>query len=194
MMYEYADKAIRAINRKNLKMFQRLKQMKFDELNILNEISKIYTEAVRYARKWYLLIAKDAYEKVNKKKNPIDKDWILDMLEEEDPVTLYLFTPEIDRKKARLAEALAAALNKGKEVDKALRLLTLQLAHYADKSVDEARLQAFVDLGVKHIIWRAEHDEKTCSVCKERDGKKYPINDIPPKPHLNCRCWYEMAD
>lgn len=28
-------------------------------------------------------------------------------------------------------------------------------------------------------------------IAKERDGKIYPINAIPPKPHPGCRCWYE---
>lgn len=191
MNYEFADRAIRDMNRKNLRWFSKLKQLKFDELNVLSAVDKIYRDSIALAKKWYLLIARNAYGK--KKKNPIDDDWILLLLEEFDPVSLYQFEPEAERKKDRLVEALISARIKSREVDKALRLWTLQTSYYAEKSVDKATLQRFKDDGVTKVKWVTAKDEKVCEECAERDGVIYPIDKLPPKPHYHCRCTFEKV-
>ena len=183
MNYDYADKAIRDMNRKNLRLFKRLRTLKFDELNVLSAVDKVFKESYKYALHWYLLIIKKIYKK-------LDEDWLLDMLEEDDPVTLYIFGNEIERKKQRLTEAILSAVKKQKEIDKGLRLWTLQLSHYAEKCVDKATIQKYKDEGVEQVMWMTEKDEKVCSICAARDGKIYPIDEIPPKPHYHCRCWF----
>ena len=192
MKYEYADKMIRDMNRRNLRAFDRLKLLPFDELNIVRSVTKVYKDSERIARKRYLQIARDAYAEATGKKaeDAITEDWILDMLEEYDPVTLYQFLPEADRKNQRLIEAMVASHNKNEEVDKALRFWTLQVTQYAIKSVDDATIDGYKAVGVKKVRWVAEDDEKTCSVCKKRDGKVYAINKLPNKPHYNCRCTF----
>lgn len=190
MNYGFADKAIRDMNRRNLRAFDGLKLLKFDELNVLRSVKRVYEDSIRLAKKRYLQIALDAYRNAKGKKK-IDRDWVLDMLEEYDPVTMYLFTPEAERKRDRTVEAILSTPNKDEAVDRALRLWTLQTTHYAEKSVDEATLQAFRDNGVKKVRWVTAEDEKVCEVCRKRDGKIYPIDKIPPKPHYRCRCTYE---
>lgn len=190
MNYDFADKAIRDMNRRNLRAFDGLKLLKFDELNVLRSVKRVYEDSIRLAKKRYLQIALDAYRNAKGKKK-IDRDWVLDMLEEYDPVTMYLFTPEAERKRDRTAEAILSTPNKDEAVDRALRLWTLQTSHYAEKSVDEATLQAFRDNGVKKVRWVTAEDEKVCDVCQKRDGKIYPIDKLPPKPHYRCRCTYE---
>lgn len=190
MNYDFADKAIRDMNRRNLRAFDGLKLLKFDELNVLRSVKRVYEDSIRLAKKRYLQIALDAYRNAKGKKK-IDRDWVLDMLEEYDPVTMYLFTPEAERKRDRTVEAILSTPNKDEAVDRALRLWTLQTTHYAEKSVDEATLQAFRDNGVKKVRWVTAEDEKVCEVCRKRDGKIYPIDKIPPKPHYRCRCTYE---
>lgn len=201
MIYEFADKAIKGMNRQNLRAFDGLKTLKFDELNVFSTVNKTYDNSVRLAKKRYQQIALEAYaaalvrafvakaEAEEMAEDSITEDWVLDMLEEYDPVTLYQFSTEVERKKQRTVEAIIASHNKAEVIDRALRLWTLQTSHYAIKSVDDATIGAYKDAGVEKVMWNAEYDEKVCSVCRNRDGKIYPINKVPQKPHYNCRCW-----
>lgn len=206
MRYDTADRAIRDMNRRNLRAFDRLKTLPFDQLNILRSVKKVYSDSVKLAKLRYLQIARDAYIEAlvmagkdrkkaeEKAEDDITEDWVLDMLEDYDPVTLYQFLPEAERKKDRLVEALIASHNKNEEVDKALRYWTLQVTRYAINSVDEATLDGFKEAYVKKVRWIAQEDGRVCSVCQERDGKVYEIDKVPPKPHFNCRCYLEIAD
>lgn len=201
MIYDYADKAIRDMNRRNLRAFGKLKQLKFDELNIMQTVTETYDASVRLAKKRYFQIAYEAYiaalvlASVEKAKaegmaeDGITEDWVLDMLEEYDPVTQYQFLPEAERKQQRTVEALIASHDKGETVDKALKLWTLQVDHYADKSVDKATIDGYKDAGVDKVKWVTAKDDKVCKICRERNGKIYPINKIPDKPHYRCRCY-----
>ena len=103
MTFEYADRAIRDLNKRNLRLFDRLKTLKFDELNVMSAVSKVYDESVRLAKKRYLQIAMEAYidamvladiaekEAEKRAEDSITEDWILDMIEDYDEVTLYRF-------------------------------------------------------------------------------------------------------
>ena len=200
MDYGLADKAIRDLNKRNLRAFDRLKQLKFDELNILGSVTEVYDTAVRIAKKRYVNIAywscvyammeagiseKDAKKAADE---DIVDDWIIEMMDQENETTLYKFDTEIERKKARLVEALAIAHDKSAEIEKALRYLTQMLAQYADEAVLVGTLHGFKDAGVKKVRWVAVDDSKTCKECKARDGKIYPIDEVPGLAHVRCRC------
>lgn len=205
MTFEYADKAIKYMNRVNLRSFGKLKQLKFDELNVVGAVDRTYDESIRIAKKRYREIAIRAFIKAlilcgytrkraeEEAEDSITEDWLLDMMEEYDPVTLYQFLPEAERKKQRLVEALIAAHNKGQEVDKALRLWTLQIAHYADKSVVDGTIDGFKEAGVKKVRWIAVDDERTCPDCRKLDGKIFDIDKVPDRPHYRCRCVLELV-
>lgn len=200
MNYDYADAAIRDMNKRNLRAFDRLKTLKFDELNVFKMVSAVYERSIELAKKRYLSIVWEAYiaalveAGIARKKaeemadDDIMEDWILDMMEDYDEVTLYRFLPEADRKRDRLVEALIAAHNKGEEVDRALRLWSQQVAQYADNAVVMATIHGFEDAGIKRVRWVSEEDERVCSVCDDRNGRIYAIGDIPPMPHYRCRC------
>lgn len=200
MNYDAADRAIRDMNKRNLRAFDRLKTLKFDEANILSEVTKVYKESRRLAIKRYLAIAILSYELAliecgydheRAKKDADDdimEDWILDMLEDYDEVTLYRFNEETERKAARLAEAIIASHNKAEEVDKALRLWSLQVAQFADNTVVRATKDAYAEAGVEKVEWVAEKDDRVCSTCDKRDGKIYTLDNVPPIPHFRCRC------
>lgn len=200
MNYKAADRAIKDMNHRNLRAFDRLKTLKFDDLNVMRLITKVYDDAVQLAKRRYLQIALDAYiaalilagvgpeEAEDRAEDSITEDWVLDMLEDYDEVTLYRFTTETDRKKERLVEALIASHNKGEEIDRALRQWTQQITQYADNTVIRATLQGYVDAGVKRVRWTAEDDERVCRTCEKRDGKIYDIDKVPPAPHWRCRC------
>ena len=200
MNYKYADIVIRDMNKRNLRAFDRLKTLKFDELNVFRMVSSVYEQSIELAKKRYLAIVWDAYiaalieAGIPKSKaddmadDDIMNDWVLDMLEDYDEVTLYRFLPEADRKKDRLVEALIASHNKNEEIDKALKLWSRQVAQFADNAVMMATIHGYKDAGVEKVRWVSEKDERVCPTCDERDGHVYPIDKIPPVPHPRCRC------
>ena len=201
MNYDLADRAIRDMNKRNLRAFDKLKTLKFDELNVMRTVSKVYDDSVRLAKKRYLEIAIDAFiealilagiaeAKAEKEaEDTITEDWVLDMLEDYNELTLYRFDNEVERKKQRTAEAILASLDKSAEVDKALRLWTIQTSQYADNSVIYATIDGYREAGVKKVKWVSEHDAKVCNICHERDGKIYSIDKLPLYPaHYHCRC------
>ena len=154
----------------------------------------------------YLKIAKEATEEASNDINaigikatpiPISEKYVDETLGEYNPVTGYLYYPEADRKRSRLAEALITAVILGlrpdyhKELKKFADLWHTQTLQYAETMVDKTRIKTFKKNGIKRVVWVSEHDNRVCEECKERDGKIYPINAIPTKPHYNCRCWIE---
>lgn len=53
-------------------------------------------------------------------------------------------------------------------------------------------LQAFEDNGLEKVVWIAEDDDRTCSICADYSGKVYTIDKVPSIPvHANCRCHIE---
>ena len=199
-IYDAADKAIRAMNRQNLKEFNKLKLAKWDELNVVRMVNKTYDDSVRMAERRYYEIAFEAFivamleakvanwDATRMAEDTITNDWILDMLEEVDPVTLYAFLPETERKKQRLIEALAVAHNRNAEIDKALRYWTRQVGQYADNSVFRARLEAFRRAGIEQVIWVTQEDDRVCEDCEPLDGQIFDVDNVPDPPHWGCRC------
>ena len=198
-LYDYTDARIKRLNRQFLRLFQKVRLLNFDELNALNDIKAVYRKADRFAKAAYLDIAVEAYafglaeaERAGfrpRRRREIDRDWVLDFLEEEDFVTLYRYAPELTRKRDRLAEALAMTSKPNKEIDKALKYLIMQTTHYADKATAEAELQAMKDAGVKKVMWLTERDDRVCDICYPLDGKVFDIDKVPPHPaHYRCRC------
>lgn len=206
MIYDAADKAIREMNRANLKAFGRLKLAKWDELNVIRQVSAVYELSTALAKRKYAEIGMDAYmfalmemglsETVahGMAQDEITNDWVLDMLEEADPVTLYIFLDEAERKKQRLIEALAVAHNKGAEIDKALRYWAVQVGQYADNAVYRARLDALKAVGVKRVRWVTQQDDRVCGDCDELDNKVFDIDKVPPPQHIHCRCYLVSAN
>lgn len=200
-VFDGADKIIKEMNRANLKAFNLLKLAKWDELRVIKQVAETYDSSVRLAKRKYLVCAHDAYiaamieckialrRATDMAYDDITVDWVLDMLEEVDPVTLYAFLPETERKKERLTEALAVAKNRNQEIDRALRAWTKQVAQYADNSVDKARMEAFKAAGIKRVRWNTQDDERVCSDCHPLDGRIFDIDKVPPRPHWGCRCW-----
>lgn len=229
-MYEFADKVIRRANRLNIRLFGRLRAlMDFDELNVMQSVSYVYDETLKRAKRDYLLIAVQAFidamvlagtrEDSAKKRadREIDEDWVLDYLEEYDPVTLYRFIPETERKKMRTAEAIIAAkirenttkaqkraenrqskpvraktkpVSVKTETDKSLRLWTQQYSQYAIGVTDKATLEGYKAAGVKYVVWNTQEDEKVCPYCMPLDKKVFRIENAPRKQHYGCRCFY----
>lgn len=40
----------------------------------------------------------------------------------------------------------------------------------------------------KKYIWISEKGENTCEECKRLNGKIFTGDEVPPRPHPNCKC------
>ena len=205
--YELTDIIIALLLNELRREINRLDVMGFDMLNAPN-ITKYTKELVsrllKSNKREYLKIAKEATDEakediealgVSATPLVIDGKYVDDVLGEYNPVTNYLYYPEAERKRSRLAEALITAVLVSSRADyhKQLRkfadLWHTQTKQYGEKMVDKTRIETFKKNGIKRVKWETKEDEKVCKECNERDGKIYPIDKIPDKPHYNCRCW-----
>lgn len=180
--YVYTDKVIRYIRKALIKLWNDNGEIKgFDELNVLKRADTMYAEVEKIALK--------AYQKLIKKYGS-DTDFLPEFLSAINATLGYSFNNELERKKYRFAESMVA-VEKDYNFKHALALVALQLSSMADLVTDEAVLQKYLENGYRQVKWVTERDGKVCEVCKSRDGKIYPINKIPEKPHINCRCRFE---
>ena len=214
--YGPADKAIQQMDRDNLRAFSKLKMADFDRINVIRIVLDLYETQRKKAKKEYLEIASEAYllglvlsekdisDKTarNMAKQTITKEWVDDLLNQTDFVTLYRFNTETERKAQRLIEALALAADENAVrgmigtpeeirnllIDQALKQWTKQLGQYAINVTDVAIMQALDDAGVEGVIWVTERDQRVCADCYQLDGRWFPLDEVPAKPHWNCRC------
>lgn len=181
----------------------------FDELNILfKDVEELVTKAL-------LDILIVVYEDHSKKKREFDLDYATGYLDEYNGLTEYVFSKEFQRKKERLQESVMSVIERHKDsrsrvdsdgeivpltkdiervFNSAYSNLSKMIQQYEIVFADAGRIEAFKDNGVKLVRWRAEHDDRTCDVCEELDGNIFPIDKVPDKPHLNCRCVLEKVD
>lgn len=205
--YELTDIIIALLLNELRREINRLDVMGFDMLNAPN-ITKytkgLVSRLLKSNKREYLKIAKEATDEAKEDIEAlgvaatplvIDGKYVDEVLGEYNPVTNYLYYPEAERKRSRLAEALITAVVVSSRADyhKQLRkfadLWHTQTKQYGEKMVDKTRINTFKKNGIKRVKWVTKEDEKVCKECAERDGKIYPIDKIPDKPHYNCRCW-----
>lgn len=204
--YQAADRASELLNRAILKRLSKAKSsltlLKFDELNVMREIDRLYTGIeqdcrrvfrelyiARYEALWYAL--KD--EKPDEDElDELVEMYLAGMWDEPDELSHYAFGPELVRKRDRAKEAILAVPTKAQrqlELEKAVRFVIQQIGFYVDITEDAASLQALKDAGVKRVQWNVYGDNRVCGTCESMDGNIYPINRVPVKPHLRCRCY-----
>lgn len=214
--YKAADKAIKRMDRDNLKAFNQLKVTDFEKATIVRTVKSLYRKQKRKAKKEYLKIGMEAYifalwlaeEELSDRtagniaEKAITEEWIDDILGETDFVTLYRFNSETERKAQRLLEGLAVVsdseythdagrvtrLTRNDLINQALKQWVKQLAQYAINVTDYAMMQAYADIGIEEVEWEDAEDQRVCAECHSRNGNIYKLEDLPPKPHINCRC------
>lgn len=161
-------------------MFDRL--LEFNE----EEYRKVYSFAVKFAYSYL--------DKKPKKVISVD-DAIEVILAQYNFTTGYLYYPEAERKRLRIYEQMMTAkqYSDHKQYNKWLHtganLWYKQSLQYAIDLEDYVTETIWKDAGVKYVEWIAEIDERTCHVCRDRDGTIYPIDKVPEKPHYLCRCY-----
>ena len=207
-MYRLADKLLEQLKKLIRREFNRLGIFGFDELNaprITQETTSLFDRLMRENKKQYLEVAKKAYADAiaaavaagyrDPGVNRIDEAWLLGLLTAYNFVSGYLYESEAERKRLRLAEQMMTAkeyLNRTLYNDSMRRSANLwwtQTAHYMLDAVDTATLDGYKDSGVEKVKWNTNIDGRECKVCRERNGKTYDVDKIPPKAHRNCRCY-----
>ena len=207
-MYRLADKLLEQLKKLIRREFNRLGVFGFDELNaprITQETTDLFDRMMRENKKRYLEVAKKAYADAvamaiaagygDPGVNRIDEAWLIGLLGAYNFVSGYLYESEAERKRLRLTEQMMTAkeyLNRTQYNDslrRAANLWWMQTAHYMLDAVDEATLDGYRDSGVKKVKWNTNIDGRECKTCRERNGKIYAIDNVPPKAHRNCRCY-----
>lgn len=207
-MYRLADKLLDQLKKLIRREFNRLGVFGFDELNaprVTTETTELFDRLMRENKRQYLQAAKKAYSDAvalsvaagytPTGENRIDEAWLVGLLVAYNFVSGYLYESEAERKRLRLAEQMMTAkeyLNRTLYNDSLRRSANLwwtQTAHYMLEAVDTATLDGFKDSGVEKVMWNTNIDGRECKTCRERNGKVYPIGNVPPKAHRNCRCY-----
>jgi SPP1 gp7 family putative phage head morphogenesis protein len=206
-MYKLADKLLEQLKKLIRREFNRLGIFGFDELNaprITRETIALFDRLMRENEKQYLRAAKKAYADgvalaiaagyMGSEEDRIDDEWLFRFLAAYNFVSGYLYESEAERKRLRLAEQMMTAreyqsrTQYNDSLRRAANLWWTQTAHYMLDAVDEATLYAYTTMGVEKVEWHTNIDGHECKTCRERNGKVYPIDKVPPKAHRNCRC------
>ena len=212
-MYKFLDSLLAKVKKRIRREFNRLGVMGFDSLNVVNtkKVTKeIFDRLLAENEKTYLKAAKDAYSKAKKKakekgydgeeETSLTSGWLLGVLTAYNLITGYLYDREAERKRLRLNEQILTAREyESRELyneilRKVANLWWTQTLQYGITVVDEATIQAFHDMGVDKVMWVATVDNRTCKVCRERNGKIYQLSKVPAKTHYNCRCYLEPIE
>lgn len=182
----------------------------FDELNVIKRLDRLYadldSDARRKLRELYVVVYEETYLSMTGRKrltgeqedelDELAEMYLSGLLSEPNAVTRYAWDAEVYRKRDRAKEAVNAVptrVQKQIEMDKALRYWSQMAGWYADLTAEDASVMAMKDAGVKKVKRHEQDDRKVCTECREADGEIYPIDDIPPKPHLHCRRWFTKA-
>lgn len=206
--YAKTDEFLKRVKRLIRTEFNRL--LSFDNLNMkqtTKETEELYTRLKSYNAINYVAIARagkqyaldalpeDLREK-GKKADPAKT--VTSVLAGFNFVTGYLYHAEAERKRARQAEEMMSAQgikSRFKQViDRCASLWYLQSSQYAVDIEDASVVDTWMAAGIEEVEWVAEDDSRTCKVCRERNGKVYKIDEIPPKPHYNCRCTLKLTE
>lgn len=183
------------LNRRATKRFEDAKdeaaQDGFDELSVLSVTRELYDQLEADNRQVYLELAQERYQETEPHgEEPPDLAWLLALLAAYNNVTKVIYDNDVDRKRQYTAEGINSSTAKVTEFRRGLHYWADLTSNYADIVTDESTLKAYRDAGVKRVRWVTAGDEKVCETCRERNGKIYSINAIPPK-HRRCRCVFE---
>lgn len=207
-MYRLADKLLEQLKKLIRREFNRLGVFGFDELNaprVTSETEALFERLMLENKKQYLKVADKAYSDAvalaiaagytDPGKGKINEMWLIALLGAYNFVSGYLYEQEAERKRLRLAEQIMTAKeyqNRPLYNDSLRRSANLwwtQTAHYMLEAVDTATLEGYKDSGVEQVKWNTNIDGRECKTCWERNGKVFPIKNVPPKAHRNCRCY-----
>ena len=168
-------------------------------VGVRKHIKKLYKKSYEIIKTEFSAILNPLYEEIYDEAialgfdgdlRDLDEAWVEEFFDEYNPVTKYVFSNEIGRKESYLFEALVSDINtRPQSYAKAEKYLVRQVKQSAIDLEDDIAKVVYEDLDVKKVQWVAEHDYRTCDVCKELDGEIFDLDKAPDKQHHNCRCY-----
>ena len=189
--YSKTDKTITYLNRQYGRMFR--KAASFDALNIIDISHEIYDEAYALAEQEAIRLVESVYGTYRREDEGTAVfdavSFVLALVLAYNPVTKYVFKNEIDRKRARFAESMMASTTPAEEIARAKRLLAATNAQFMDDVTFDTLIQAYRDNDTEQVQWVTAVDDRRCKQCAALHGKIFPIDQVPSKPHIHCRCW-----
>lgn len=206
--YKLADKVLAALNKRIVLLFSRKKRSLlfdgFDELAVYQGMTAMYEVLIRENDTYFRELCAGRYREMylylrGEEPDRDDIDDLVDMylaglLTKPNDLTHYAYDAESLRKRDRAIEAVNAAdkrNDKDLQFDRAMRYWSQQTGFYIDIIADDMALKAMKDCGVEKVRWRILNDGRVCDDCHDLNGNVYDIDNVPPKPHLRCRCWLE---
>jgi hypothetical protein len=165
-------------------------------LNVIQVSHEIYGEVERLVERESTRLVKSVYDSYSESGAISVEDanaFVLTMMMAYNPVTKYVYSNELERKRSRFAEGVISSDTPREEVELAKRLLVALNRQFEDDVTFDTVVKAYEDDGVKEVRWITAEDDKRCAECKSRHNKIYPIHKIPPKPHRFCRCYVERV-
>ncbi len=209
-MYKHLDTLLAKAKKKLRTEFNRLGLLGFDELNVVNtkKVTKeMFDRLLSENEKMYQKAANKAYSKAKTKakeagyreeeEKDLGGEWLVGVLLGYNLVTGYVYNREAERKRLRLNEQILTAREYddrqlyNSSLQRTANLWWTQTSQYGISVVDKATLQAYEDMGVREVRWKAKVDGRECKVCRERHNKIYKTSKVPEKAHYNCRCYLE---
>ena len=206
-MYRLADKLLEQLKKLIRREFNRFSIFGFDELNtprVTRETTELFDRLKAENKKRYLqaamrasidaraLVIAAGYDA--RDVSIVDDAWVATFLGAYNFVSGYLYEPEAERKRLRLAEQILTSkeYQSRSQYNDSLRrsanLWWTQTSHYMLDAVDQSTLDTYKAMGVERVEWHTNIDGHECKICRERHGKIYDIDKVPPKAHRNCRC------
>ena len=193
--YSKTDKTIAYLNKQFAKLFRKVTS--FDELNVISVSHEIYSEALKATEQEATRLVKSVYDSYSDSGAIPASDanaMVVALMVAYNPVTKYVYKNELERKRSRFAEGVISSNAPREEVELAKRLLVALNKQFADDVTFDAVVKAYADDGIKRVRWITAVDDRRCKECRARHHKIYNIDNIPPKPHLHCRCYVEKVE
>lgn len=206
--FQTSRKTVDQLKKQISRKFQVLALLPFSTWKITNAKKKteeLYEELDRLNRRAYWVIAMAAYQEsveraaqagfVAAAPTNITEKWVDNAIAKYNPITKYFYDSEKERKRMRLAEALAIDHETGArgairgDVKTAADLWWRQSEQYAIDAEDQATETAYADAGVEYVEWVTAEDDRVCKTCRERNRQIFKIDEVPDKPHYRCRCY-----
>lgn len=190
--YSKADKTIAYLNRQYTRLFGRVAG--FDELHVIPVSHEIYDSIYELVKREGARLSDSVYRSHKHPEVTEEFDsaaFVLALLLAYNSVTKYVFENELERKRARFAESLIASETPSEDLARALRLVVGMSAQFMDDLTFDTMIEAFRDSGVTRVRWVTSPDDRRCKECASMHNKIFPIDKVPAKPHIHCRCWIE---
>ena len=132
MRYEFTDIITEYLNKQFIAEFNNFKSLlKVDEINALSEqtvlirVRDLYDKLDKMSRDAFLTLAKQIYkENTNKFYDLIEMEielWLDMYLNQPNSITKYIYTNEVDRKRARFYEAIMSQNSRDDAVDEEVK-------------------------------------------------------------------------